>query len=119
MIQVREEFEPNLDLKPMKGAHLWVNERIACFIAAAIDEFQEAGGYHELDHNIDEHAGEILDELLQVEGWHEVKDKFGRKVFKSMPYAITGQQEQKGELRVGIVLTSKGLKIDIREWGKY
>lgn len=65
-------------------------------------------------------ADELIDEGKQAvllralrgksEGWEVLKDNFGTKVYKSLPWG-------EGEIRVGLVLTSRGaLKIDIREW---
>lgn len=117
----KKAFEPNKALKPMKGAHLFVNESILCFIGAAVDEIHEAGGFNgEIDARIDSDDEKgILDDLLQIDGWHEQKDRFGRKVFKARPYVVVGDQEMKGELRVGAVLTRGQLMLDIRVWGEY
>lgn len=115
------DFESDKSLKPGKGAHLVVNEAILCFISAALDELHEAGGFNgEIDNRIDaDDEKGILDDLLEIDGWTEIKDKFGRKVYKAQPYVVTGAQEMKGELRVGAVLTRGTLMVDIRVWLDY
>jgi hypothetical protein len=114
-----EIFEPDMTFKPMKGAHLVLNESILSWLQGRLDEVHEIGGYGEMDDNVEQDVKALLDELLKVADWYEVKDRFGRKVFASRPYAVSGQQEQRGELRVGVVLTRGELMLDIRVWGVY
>jgi len=109
-------FDSNKDLKPFKGAHLVLNEDILSFIYEALAEVEEF--YDDETHDM---APEKVTSVLgDVEGWTTVKDRFGTKVYKARPYAQAGQQEQKAELRVGVVLTGKReLMLDIRVWGSY
>lgn len=114
------DFKSDQSLKPMKGAHLVCNDAILSFISAALDEIHEVGGFNIFDDRLDAgESKEILDELLEVEDWQELKDRFGRKVYKARPYAVVGQQEAKGELRVGVVVVRDTLMVDIRVWGSY
>jgi len=114
-----DTFEPNTALKPMKGAHLVLNESILSWLQGRLDEAHEILGYGCMDDKVEEDVKSLLDELTQVDGWHELKDRFGRKVFAARAYPISGQQEQRGELRVGVVLTRGELMLDIRPWGVY
>jgi hypothetical protein len=109
-------FESNKDLKPFKGAHLVCNEGILEFIQKALRDVDEV--YSDERHDMTPEL--VQSELEDMEGWTTVKDKFGTKVYKARPYAQAGQQEQKAELRVGVVLTGKReLMLDIRVWGMY
>jgi len=112
-------FKPDETLKPLKGAHLILNESILSWIQGRLDEAHEILGYGNMDEMVEQDVKGLLDDLLEVDGWYEVKDRFGRKVFSSRPYPISGQQESKGELRVGVVLTRGELMLDIRPWGVY
>ena len=108
-------FESNKALKPMKGAHLVLNEGILSFIRDALDLVDEF--YSDERHDMDP---ETILTALEEQGWDVVKDRFGRKVYAARPYAQAGQQEQKAELRVGVVLTGKReLMLDVRVWGDY
>jgi len=110
------DFVSNKDLKPFKGAHLVCNEDILLFVREALGDVLE----HYTDERHDMTPELVQSELEDVEGWSSVKDKFGTKVYKARQYAQAGQQEQKAELRVGVVLTGKReLMLDIRVWGTY
>jgi len=109
-------FVSNKDLKPLKGAHLVCNEDILLFIQGCLQDVEEV--YSDEKHDMNPEL--VTSELEDVEGWTVVKDKFGTKVYKAGPYAQAGQQEQKAELRVGVVLTGKReLMLDVRVWGTY
>jgi hypothetical protein len=111
-----EEFKSNKDLKPLKGAHLVCNEDILGFIREAIQDVQD--NYTDETHGMNPELA--ISDLKDVVGWTSIKDRFGKKVYKARQYAQAGQQEQKAELRVGVVLNGKReLMLDIRVWGTY
>jgi hypothetical protein len=102
-------------MKPLKGTHLVLNESVLGFLVQALDDIRTR--YSDEKH--DNSPSEVIKDL-EADGWTVEKDSFGTKAYTKRPYAISGQQEQKGELRVGVVLTRKDeLKIDIRPWGEY
>lgn len=100
------------ELKPMKGAHLVLNEQVLGFVRGALDDLTQP--YSDELHDKDP---KVLIEFLSGTGWTIAKDKFGTKAYKGMTYAVNGHEE--GELRVGVVLRNGGLSLDIRPWGEY
>ena len=109
------DFVSNKDLRPFRGVHLVLNEDILGFIQGALTEIEEV--YSDEKHDM---SPELVVSSLEGEGWTTVKDRFGHKIYAARPYAQAGQQEQKAELRVGVVLTGKReLMLDIRVWGTY
>jgi hypothetical protein len=102
-------------MKPLKGVHLELTESVLGFLLQALDDVRTRYA----DELHDDNPAKVI-ENLEADGWTVEKDSFGTKVYASRPYGVSGQQEQKGELRVGVVLTKKNeLKIDIRPWGEY
>jgi hypothetical protein len=100
--------------KPMKGAHLVLNEKVCTFLLDSISKIDE---YMD-DNQVDEDPTTIL-KALEKEGWTAESDSFGQKRYTSMVYPV-GPAGQVGELRVTVVLTKRGgLNVDIRPWGNY
>jgi len=114
---------PDMQLKMLKGVHLPLNERTHGFISDALRDIGQV--YSDERHEIE--PGDVLHDLVtgnfdEPSGleWHAASDKFGEKAIVAIPFAITGQQEQKGELRViAILKKDKTLSIDVRLWGNY
>lgn len=106
-------------MKPLKGAHLVLNEKVLSFLTDALDDIEM--NYSDAMH--DERPGDVLKGLsMGGEGlnceWGIEEDKFGKKCFTVAEY---GSDNGIGsELRVTVVLTKKNeLKLDIRCWGEY
>jgi hypothetical protein len=108
-----ERETSNKALRPMKGAHLILNETVLEMLLRNLKQI-EAVYSDELN---DQNANGVLAALEEM-GWTKVKDKFGTKVYEYLVYPVNGHEA--GELRVGVVLTSRGeLMLDIRPWGEY
>ena len=99
--------------RPMKGAHLILNENILEFLIRSLKQIDTAYS----DEKADDNTKAIFDELYQM-GWEEVEDKFGRKAYEYLIYPV-GPAGGQGELRVTVVQTKQGLMLDIRPWGLY
>jgi hypothetical protein len=108
-----EHSKSNNAYKPMKGAHLILNENILEFLRGKLSQIEQFYS----DEQADEDAKAILDDL-EASGWVRVKDKFGDKAYEYIVYPV-GPSNGQGELRVGVALTRSGLMLDIRPWGEY
>ncbi len=122
--QPRQTQAPaNSELKPMKGVFLPLTERHHEFITKALHDIGQVYSDERHEHE----AADVVADLLTGKfddpsglTWQAASDKFGDKVYTNLPFAITGQQEQKGELRVTVPFKKDGtLSLDIRIWGKY
>lgn len=100
------------NLKPGKGFHGTITEEVLEFLADALgdirDAYVENGGPELVD------GGEAFKVHNLIKSyssdWHETKDKFGKKLYREIPW-------QGGAHRVTVVLNSSGeLKIDVRHW---
>jgi hypothetical protein len=111
------------EMMPRKGVQFALNDRALAWVQNALDEINEV--YSDSEH--DSAPREILLKLLELrEGnpeaelmleWSTSSDKYGEKVFTSLPFK-NGQYDD--ELRVTLVLTKNGeLRLDIRMWGVY
>jgi hypothetical protein len=101
-------------VKPMKGAHLIANEATINFVYEALYAIRSVMD----DEATDFDSGHSIKLLATYEGWTTEQDKFGTKVYTSMPYPVN--QHDVGELRVGLVLRKDDtLYVDIRPWGEY
>jgi len=100
-------------MKPMKGAHLVLNDDILGFLQDALVEVSHAYG----DDLADDAPHEVID-ALEKNGWTKEQDSFGTKVYTARVYPVNGHEQ--GELRVTVVLTKQDmLMLDIRVWGDY
>jgi hypothetical protein len=109
----------------MKGAHLVMNEAVLQFLEDALDDISRvySDDIHDNDPGLVVNALEagktygVNPESLGLK-WTPEEDKFGYKVYTSMPYAVNGHET--GELRVTAVLKKgESLHLDIRPWGHY
>lgn len=99
-------------VRPLKGAHLTLNEEVLNWIRTVLDDMSE---YYS-DELADNRPGDILADLQQA-GWKFEDDKFGMKVYKTVPYNA-GPNVRNSVLRITVVMTkNKELKLDIRPWG--
>jgi len=103
------------DLRPMKGAHLVMNEEVLLFIRESIGDILD--NYTDAAH--DESPADVIECIEALpDRWTKVKDDFGTKVYKYMTYAVNGHED--GELRVTVVLKKDNtLSLDIRVWSEY
>jgi hypothetical protein len=117
------------ELKPLRGAHLAINEAMHTFLLVALADI----GCVYSDERNDVEPELVLDDLLEHEfegasdlEWQETIDDFGRKVWAATPYD-TGKGDaaeaarHPGEFRVGLVIPKNKdfIMIDIRAWGVY
>ena len=120
---VQQTQSANDELKPMKGVFLPLNQRHHEFLTKALHDIGQVYSDERHDHEPADVMADLLtgkfDDPSGLE-WRATADKFGDKVYTSIPFAITGQQEQKGELRVTVIFKKdQSLSMDIRPWGKY
>lgn len=110
------------DNKPMKGLHVMVNDRLIEFLQDALYDLvptainnDETAYTDELN---DQNPEQVL-RNLEKKGWTRVDDRFGKKVYRAMPYPASTPPRPEDEIRVTIVLNKGALKIDMRCWGEY
>jgi hypothetical protein len=98
-------------MAPGKGVHAVLNQEVLDFVKACLEDIESC-------YSDEIHDSEPIDVINTLKGWDrdedekwsELKDNFGHKVFRIMPY-----KDQ--ELRVTVVLTKQGeLRLDIRQW---
>lgn len=94
-----------MNWKPGKGLHATLNESTFKFLQRAFDVLEEIGFDDDM---IDADPKGILD-ALEEKGWKKSKDKFGDKRYCE-------QRHGDNMLRVTIVLTGRGLALDVRLW---
>jgi hypothetical protein len=100
--------------KPLKGAHLAVNEASLAFIVESLRVISTVM----TDELIDDKPITIIQELEREHGWIRADDSFGKKAYVTTPFPCGNGTD--GELRIGVVLTKRGVfNVDIRGWGEY
>ena len=100
--------------KPMKGVHLMLSQALLDWVRGTLEIVDNV---YDANQN-DENPEVIIKTLCMEHGFDYASDSFGKKAFKSTPYAANSEG---GELRVTVVLVKKTnvLMLDLRPWGTY
>ncbi|SRR6266496_2724339 len=97
-------------LVPGKGFHGDLTFDSIEFLHQTITDVWNAYGEDGDSLQNEDNEGEILKAVQATSsGWTREKDNFGTKIWKEIEW-------QKGSYRVTVVLTKRGLKLDVRNW---
>lgn len=101
------------ELAPGKGIFADMVEESTDFfttrVTAAKQAYLDSGGDEYVDEEGSDKMFIRIKQKLTAQGWQYKEDKFGKKVYDSLPWGD-------GEYRVTVALTRGVLKIDIRQW---